>query len=213
MTRFESTIVALVAFAIAAVHAPAFAQYVEFDGKGTKKVTVEQKGGKSTGTSKSRPGQPPKEPPPPKDPTFEATGTFESSKDKAREAAILVAVDKLRDHFLQQDPPLHRTPTTEMVRKMLLSEREKVEETKVDDVTMYKVTVAVRVEPEHIREVRSRERSSEALWVLAGMCGLAAVFAVFFKIDSWTKGYLTQWLVLGTIGAGAILGGFWWMAK
>ena len=65
---------------------------------------------------------------------------------------------------------------------------------------MYQAEVAVKVRPEHIRELRARERSSEALWVLAGLGGLAGVLAVFFRIDAWTKGYLTSWLVLGTVG-------------
>jgi hypothetical protein len=106
-----------------------------------------------------------------------------------------------------------------MVQRMLLSDQEKVvEEPDINKTTgeskpMYRVTVAVRVEPQHIRELRSLERSSEALWVLAGLGGVAGVLAMFFRIDSWTKGYLTSWLVLGTVGAGAVLAGLWWWAK
>jgi hypothetical protein len=214
MNRFEATIVTLAAFALAAVHAPAFGQYVKFDGKDsegtTKQIQADTKGGKSSKTSSSRKS---KEPEKPKEPTFLATGEFESTKEKARESAIQAALEKLHEHLQQQNPPIHRMPTSEMVRKMLLNDQEKVLEEPVDGGTMYKMTVAVRVEPEHVREVRSRERSSEALWVLAGLAGLGAVLAVFFRIDSWTKGYLTSWLVLGTIGAGAMLAGMWWMAK
>ena len=79
--------------------------------------------------------------------------------------------------------------------------------------TRYEVEVAVKVRPQDIRSLRSTDRSSEALWVLAGLGGLAAVIAVFFKIDSWTKGYLTSWLVLGTVGAASLLAGLWWWAK
>jgi hypothetical protein len=49
--------------------------------------------------------------------------------------------------------------------------------------------------------------------VLAGIGGLAGMIALFFRVDSWTKGYLTSWLVLGTVGAAALLAGLWWMAK
>jgi hypothetical protein len=235
MTRFETTIVALAAIAIATVCSPLFAQKSEdggkvvFDGpKGgsvIKGVPSESKSGKSSKSSSK--ARTPKEPEKPKEPTFTATGSFESSKDKAREAAILAAVEKLREHLLQQDPPVHQMPTTEMVRRMLVRHPDAAEaDADIGKVTtepilssegkpetMYKVEVAVRVELEHVRELRARERSSEALWVLAGIASLALVFAVFFRIDAWTKGYLTSWLVLGTIGAGALLAGFWWMAK
>jgi len=102
---------------------------------------------------------------------------------------------------------------------MILNDQEKVEEGAAPSPetgkseTMYRTTIAVRVEPHHIRELRSQERSSEALWILAGLGGMAALFAVFFRIDAWTKGYLTNWLVLGTVGMAALLGGLWWMAK
>jgi hypothetical protein len=49
--------------------------------------------------------------------------------------------------------------------------------------------------------------------VLAGLGGVAGVLAMFFRIDAWTKGYLTSWLVLGTVGAGGLLAGLWWWAK
>ena len=78
---------------------------------------------------------------------------------------------------------------------------------------MYRVKVAVKVRPEHVRELRSQERASDGLWILAGLGALAGVLAVFFKIDAWTKGYLTSWLVLGTVGAASLVGGLWWMAK
>lgn len=226
MKRTEITIVALAAFAIAAVHAPAFGQYVQFDGpdssSNVKKVTPEVKDGKNAkitvkGNRKSE-KEPPK-PAEPKTPTFTATGGFESTKEKARESAIRTAVELLHKHMLEQDPQVHRMPKTEMVQRMLLNDQEKViEEPDIDKTTgeskpMYRVTVAVRVEPEHVRELRSLERSSEALWVLAGLGGVAGVLAMFFRIDAWTKGYLTSWLVLGTVGAGALLAGLWWWAK
>lgn len=232
MKRFETMIVALAAFAVAAVYSPAFAQKGEAqkgegrvvfdgpDGSGvTKQVQTDVKSGKQVKGSRKGPAE---TPPPPKEPTFTATGGFESTKEKARESAIRAAVEKLHEHLAAQDPPIERMPSdrrsTELVRKMLLNEQEKVEEGTAPSPetgkseAMYRTTIAVRVEPHNVRELRAQERSSEALWILAGLGGLAALFAVFFRIDSWTKGYLTNWLVLGTVGTAALLGGLWWMA-
>ena len=154
------------------------------------------------------------EPPKPEEPTFTVAGGFLKTKEKAKETRSGRLLRKLHEYLLQQDPPVKRMPTFEMVQTMLIkhpgaseadAEIGKVTAEEITDEggkpeTMYKVEVAVKVRPEHVRELRSQERSSEALWVLAGLGGLAAVIAVFFKIDSWTKGYLTSWLVLGTVG-------------
>jgi hypothetical protein len=222
MNRFESTIVALAAFAVAALHAPVFGQAVKFDvdGKDSIRQAPDPKLGKQPKVVKKGHESPP---PPPKEPTFTATGGFESTKEKARESAVRAAVEKLHEYLAKQDPPITQMPSdrrsTELVRKMLLDDQEKITEGEpvVTDSgksePMYRSTIAVRVEPQHVRELRAQERSSEALWILAGLGGLAALFAVFFRIDAWTKGYLTNWLVLGTVGTAALLGGLWWMAK
>jgi hypothetical protein len=224
MNRFETTIVALAAFAVAAVHAPAFGQYVIFDGKESgevKQAPTEVKNGRISKSHRKK-APAPAVPPQPKEPTFTATGGFESTKEKARESAIRAAVDKFHEYLGQQSPPIERMPSdrrcTELIRdKMLLNDQEKVAEQQIEidgkQETMYKITVAVRVEPDQVRSLRSHERASEALWVLAGLGGLAGVFAVFFRIDAWTKGYLTSWLVLGTVGTATLLGGLWWLAK
>jgi len=219
MTRIETTIVACAAFLVGLIHSPVFAQNVTFDGKEgkpiVKEVDADVKGKPSKKNSTKAESAVIRVT---KEPTFTATGGFESTKDKARESAVRAAVEKLHDHMKQQYPSVHRQPTTEMVQRMLISEHEKITEEPIisetgKTETMYRMTVAVHADEKHVRELRSRERSSEALWVLAGLGGLAGVFAVFFRIDSWTKGYLTSWLVLGTVGAGALLTGLWWMAK
>ncbi|HKB01133.1 MAG TPA: hypothetical protein VKD90_02890 [Gemmataceae bacterium] len=167
------------------------------------------------------------EPAKPVEPTFTVAGGFDTTKEKAKQSAIRAAVEKLHNYLLEQSPQVHREPTTEMVRRMLVRHPEaKDEDAEYGKVTtepipssdgkpetMYQVEIAVKVQPEHVRELRARERSSEALWVLAGLGGLAAVLAIFFRIDAWTKGYLTSWLVLGTVGAAGLLAGLWWFAR
>jgi hypothetical protein len=191
-----------------------------------KAAPPELRQGKGKGPAKFGHPTRPEEPAMPEEPTFTATGGFDSTKEKAKESAIRAAVEKLHDYLLEQNPPITKSPTTEMVRRMLIRHpgaseadaaygkvTEQVIEVSGKNETMYQAEVAVKVRPEHIREMRARERSSEALWVLAGLGGLAGVLAVFFRIDAWTKGYLTSWLVLGTVGAAALLTGLWWFAR
>jgi hypothetical protein len=216
MTRFEKAACLVIVAGLIALNAPAFGQVVITDGLKVEPArSKDRQSGKTTVRKKDQP------PPQPETPTFTATGSaFESTKEKAKESAIRAAVEKLHEYLMEQNPQISKYPTTEMVRKMLLEDQETVTE-EPDPIAeragkkemMYKTTVAVKVKPQDVRSMRGRERSSEALWVLAGIGGLAAVLGVFFRIDSWTKGYLTSWLVLGTVGAASLLGGLWWMAK
>jgi hypothetical protein len=195
-----------------------------------KPVNPSVKQGRSAISNKPQkpPAEPvkPAEPPIPEEPTFVVSGGFETTKEKAKESAIRAAVEKVHDYLFEQNPQVVKFPTTEMVRNMVIRHQGasevdadigKVTEQEIEvsgkPEKLYQVEVAVKVRPEHVRAMRSRVRSSEALWILAGLGGLAAVFGIFFKIDSWTKGYLTSWLVLGTVGAAALLGGMWWFAK
>jgi hypothetical protein len=189
-----------------------------------KSVTATIKQGKQKTTARAP--KPAPEPAKPEEPTFVVSGGFETTKEKAKESAIRAAVEKVHHYLLEQQPPVSKDPTTEMVRKMIITHQGaseadrdigKVTEQEIEvsgtSEKCYQVELAIKVRPEHVRSLRSDERSREALWILAGIGGLAAVFAIFFKIDSWTKGYLTSWLVLGTVGAAALLGGMWWFAK
>ena len=218
MTRFETTVAVLAAIAL--VRGPAFGQYIKIDAKSdssVKSATPDVKGGKGPrGQRVSQAAEPPKPP----EPTLTVQGGFEKSKELARESAIRAAVDKLHDYLLEQDPPVTQKPNTKFVRKLLIDQLEKIEPSDEPVISrdgkpeqMYRATIALKVDAEHIRELRSQDRSSEALWILAGLGGLAAVVAGFFRVDSWTKGYLTSWLALGTVGAASLLAGLWWWAK
>lgn len=152
---------------------------------------------------------------PPVEPTFTAQGGFENSLDKARQSALHAAKDKFRDYLRSQDDPVDREPSTELVRRMLIPNQEQVQEeaikspTSSSPETMYRVTVGVKVQHEHLRAMRTRDRSSEAL----GVIGLAAVVllatAGFFRLDAMTKGYVTSWLLVGAVAAGSALLGVW----
>jgi hypothetical protein len=223
MTRFETTVALAIIAGLAVVNSPAFAQRVAIG----EDLPKSEKGGKGKTLRPVRPVKP-EEPPKPEEPTFTVVSTtFEATKEKARENAIQAAVDRVHEYLLEQDPPVTRIPSVEMVRKMVIKHPKASEsETEFGVVTpqlielpdgnkeeRYQVEIAIKVRPEHIRELRSKDRSSEALWVLAGLAGLAVVVAGFFRIDAWTKGYLTSWLMLAAVGTACLLGGLWWWAK
>ena len=208
MTRLETFAAAVTAAVLLAVHAPAAAQTVVGENDDAPKVQV---------TSKAKPGKATKTPKPPEEPTFRIQGGLETTREAARESAIRAAVDEVLKRLTEEQPPVYKRPPMELVRRMILDGQDRVIDHQIQfptgTETRFEVEVAVKIRPEHIRELRSQERASDGLWVLAGLGGLAGVLALFFKIDTWTKGYLTSWLVLGTVGAASLVGGLWWMAK
>ncbi len=216
MKRQETMLAGLAVGVLLAAWTPLFAQSVTIDTGNGQAVTAQNGEVKINGRKNKKEKAPPA-PKVPEVPTFTVKGGFESTKDKARDSAIRAAQELVVDHLAQQEPPVLKTPTIELVRRMALAEQEEIKEEQIGESgkteTMYQATVAFKVRPEHVRELRSRERAAEALWVFAGLGALAGVFALFFRIDAWTKGYLTQWLVLGTIGAASLVTGLWWMAK
>ena len=104
MTRIETIIVSAAVICMAAVHAPAFGQFIVVDGdeqpvvKETKPVA---KGGETTGKA-TKTGRPARAPAKPKEPTFTVSGGFEATREKARDSAIRAAVE--RGHTSAEGP-------------------------------------------------------------------------------------------------------------
>src|SRR5207244_6015863 len=108
MTRFEKIILINLAINLVVWQAPALGQGgVKFDVQvsGSDSKSPADVKGKPQKGSKKAPVEPPP-PSPPKEPTFLATGEFSSTKEKARDSAIRAAVEKLREHLAQEDPPV-----------------------------------------------------------------------------------------------------------
>lgn len=225
MRRIESLLAVTTLTALMAWNVPAFAQQITItttkaDGTESKRVLESPKRSKRN----SQPQEPPG-PPKIEEPTFTAQGGFLPTKEKARESALLAATDAYAEYLKEQG--IDRKPTTSMVRKLIIrhkdapsdnyQENDKIVEETIDvggsSEKLYRVEVAVKVKPDDVRRMRALERSAEALWILAGLGALAGVGAVFFRVDAWTKGYLTSWLVLGTVGAAGLLAGLWWWAR
>jgi hypothetical protein len=128
----------------------------------------------------------------------------------------LAAKEKFHEYLSNLDEPITRDPNLDLIRQMMLTTREVVQEEAIKSAssssgteTMYRVTIALKVTPDHIRSMRTRERSSEALGIIGLLALGLFVVAGFFRLDAMTKGYVTTWLMLGMVGLGAMLLGFW----
>lgn len=222
MRRTEKAILVAVLVSWVSFNLPSFAQTrVIVNGKDITdtKIEIPKRGNRKAPTPPA-----PSEPPKIEEPTFTAQGGFLPTKEKARESAVIAATEAYTEHLKHLG--IDRKPTTSMVRAMVIRHKEapsdnyeetdKIVEETIDvggtSEKLYRVEIAIKVKPEDVRKMRGLDRSSEALWILAGLGALAGVGAVFFRVDAWTKGYLTSWLVLGTVGAGGLLAGLWWWA-
>lgn len=149
------------------------------------------------------------------EPTFTVTGGFENSIEKARQSATLAAKEKFHEYLTNLEDPISRDPNLDLIRQMTLATREVVQEEAIKSAgtsgteMMYRVTMALKVKPEQIRTMRTRERSSEALGIIGLLVLGLFVVAGFFRLDAMTKGYVTTWLMLGMVGVGAMLLGVW----
>jgi hypothetical protein len=111
------------------------------------------------------------------------------------------------------DPPVRAVPSAEHVRRHFLRERtvrpldpkarELLTEFPVGASGVY-VDYEVEVTAEQVRELRSQDRLSTSLRVLAMIVGAAFAGFLFLRVDDWTKGYLTSWLA---VAAAALAGG------
>ena len=151
---------------------------------------------------------------------FWRLGSLNRRKTKHARAPFGRPSANSRDYLAEQHPPVRRIKdrrATELVRDMLLNDQEKVIEQPVEidgkTATMYKLTVAVRVEPQQVLRIavtstrkrsalgagRSRRLGRRRGAILPNRCvdqGLSHILAG--PRDS---------------RHGALLGGLWWLAK
>lgn len=142
-----------------------------------------------------------------------------SGNPASREKALLDAVELARLRIVEQlhqlEPPVYTYPTVETVRTEYLrpdSIRE-VQPTAEDkanwaaaklDPNRVWVEIDVELSAEQVRHLRSEERvRSGGIYAIALFLGVLGLFT-FLRLDSWTKGYLT--LALG-IGTAVVVGG------
>jgi hypothetical protein len=218
MTKLEKYTIAMIGIVLLAANSAVIGQSPAPSPPRAKVVAREQ------------PPQAPKKPKPERKPNLFVQGGYEVSKEKAIQSAKVAALEKVHDYAGKQESPVRRMPTAEQIEKMIvkhpgLSESVDAEDkgTKITEENistgggseekMFRSEIALHVSPDNLREMRSHDRSIEALKVLGGIAALTALIAIFFRIDVWTKGYLTGWLFLTAVGAASLLIGMWFWAS
>ena len=61
------------------------------------------------------------------------------------------------------------------------------------------------------KKFRSAGRVTTGLWGVGCATVAFLVIGAFFRLDEWTKGFLTNWLMIGAAGVIAGLGVFWFL--
>jgi hypothetical protein len=142
-----------------------------------------------------------------------AEGEFRSNQNAARESALHAAQDQMRAWLARQDPPIRRAPSLDLINREMVRQQETPQEETIGRDKMYKMTLVVELSPSHVRDLRERDRAFSGLWALGAVLAILGVIVLVFRIDEWTKGYLTRWLVAGGLATIVLLAGVWWFAR
>jgi hypothetical protein len=147
----------------------------------------------------------------------QATGELCTSQEKARESAIEAAQAKLAAELRGLSPSVDRVPEFALVRARITREKlENFESRRTDQDAaaptepVHKMTLDVVLKPDDIRALRQLERSQWGAWFVGGASLLLALLSLAIRIEEWTKGYLTTWLMVGAIALSVVLAGLWW---
>lgn len=132
---------------------------------------------------------------------FAVSGEFRPSVASARESALLSAQEKLREWLLRQNPPIRRAPSLETIQREMIRQELTPQEEQIlnQQDKMYKITLEVEIKPHQMRSLRERDRVVSGMWTLGGLLAILGVLALLFRLDEWTKGYLTRWLIAAGI--------------
>jgi hypothetical protein len=138
-------------------------------------------------------------------------GEWSSSLDDARVSALKAAQHRLQLVLPELKPATNRVPSLEMIREeMVAGEYSKAESFPAPiNETMYKITLDLKVGPKQLKELRREERVAWAAWLMGGISIVLGLVSVGFRLDEWTRGYLTRWLIIGTVAIIVLVGVAW----
>ncbi|HEV3384554.1 MAG TPA: hypothetical protein VG097_07040 [Gemmata sp.] len=130
------------------------------------------------------------------------------SEAEAEADVLNVAQYTIERSMAELDPPVKYRPSineikSEFIRKDSRATRQPNEKQMEDyakngiSSKWYSVEYDIEVTADQIRELRTRDRITNAFRVIAGLTFLALSCFLFLRADEWTKGYLTRWLACG----------------
>ena len=146
--------------------------------------------------------------------TIEVTGGFQESQEKARRDAIQVAQEQIKDHLRTMEKPIQRTPAFDYINDRMVKGVTFTEQDlgTVSKERFYRATVKIEMNSTDLKTLRSRDRSANLALVLLGSSLLIGIAALFFKVDAYTGGHITRWLIPGSVGIAIIVTVIWWWA-
>ena len=109
---------------------------------------------------------------------FVAQGEYRGQLDAARDSTLHAAQDQLREWLEKQNPPIHRVPSLDAIKRDMLRQENPPQKEKVLSDTMYKVTMEFELTPVQIRSLRSSDRTATGLWILAGITAILGVLII-----------------------------------
>jgi hypothetical protein len=134
-----------------------------------------------------------------------------ASEQLARDEALLEAQNAISDYYGRRPNPVVYKPTLEWIEKKLVRDI-KIQTVDFQENTdsslgkfyLARATIELPVYLE--ASFRKSARIQHGLYGVAGMTGVFLVLAGFFRVDEWTKGFLTTWLVVGAAGLISLFG-------
>jgi len=145
---------------------------------------------------------------------------FGLEQEDAEQEALKAAKEKVLNYLSGQGVVLKWDPSLAFIRSLV----KKIEP--ADDVDVQiagiapakHVSVHFELSPQNYQyilkkesELRGQERMVILGKVLAGLVGILAAVAGYFRLEDATKGYYTAWLRLGAIGFVAMIGAGLWL--
>jgi hypothetical protein len=136
------------------------------------------------------------------------------SEAEADDRTLDKAAEIISQKLLELDPPVEYLPSRAVVRNEYSvpssrrvrqpPEQEASEYKKIDGKDRVYVEYTVERTADQIRELRTRDRVGDAFRLIGIMSAVSLAGFLFLRLDEWTKGYLTSWLVFVAV---ALAGG------
>jgi hypothetical protein len=139
-------------------------------------------------------------------------GDLRPTVEKAKESALEEAQAFLIRLLQAEGIALPWEPSVEWVEQNLLSPGNPIKKETADfegkPYTSW--TIELRIDPEHLRYFRQQDRVRWGAFITGLGIALFIVIAIYYRLDDWSKGYLTKWLATGGVVLLLSFGAIWW---